>query len=86
MVVKIYWLIWAAIILSAVAIMAVGEFSNMVAVIYGFIGFGLTFMGMIGVLPNIISHPDKPEATVARPLNVEKALPRSRASGMLKSA
>ena len=86
MIVKVYYLIWTAVILSAIAIMALGAFSNIVAVVYGFVAFGLTFMGMIGLLPEIVSHPQPAKKPVAKALKAEPASTRPHATHVLKSA
>jgi len=57
MVVKIYTALWAMIFLAAAALFAVGSFTMVTAVVFGFIMFGMTFMGIMVVLPITISHP-----------------------------
>ena len=57
--VRLYWSLWAAVAAAALGIYLSGNFSMMKAVAFGFIGFGMTFMGMIGVLPAIVTHPAK---------------------------
>ncbi len=57
MLVKIYWLLWSLVALVALAFFVTGSFSVFSAVVFGFIAFGLTFMGMMGVLPVIVAHP-----------------------------
>ena len=86
MIVKVYYLIWTAVILSAIAIMTLGAFSNIVAVVYGFVAFGLTFMGMIGLLPEIVSHPEPAKKPVAKALKAEPASTRRQGAHVLKSA
>ena len=86
MIVKVYYLIWTAVILSAIALMTLGAFSNIVAVVYGFVAFGLTFMGMIGLLPEIVSHPEPAKKSVAKALKAEPASTRRGGPHVLKSA
>lgn len=56
MIVKIYAMIWALIALSAAAIFLSGNFTQFTAVVFGFISFGMIFMGMMGVLPSTMGH------------------------------
>ena len=65
MILRIYWFICALLVLAALAVLAVGSFSMMAGVIFGFIGFGVLFMGIIAVMPIWISHPVKPEIPAA---------------------
>ncbi len=55
MILKAYFGVWLAVGLSAAAIAAAGLFTELIGVVYGFICFGLTFMGMMGVLPLTIA-------------------------------
>ena len=66
--VKLYWSIWSAVALLALMLYAFGNFSPLTTVAFGFICFGLTFMGMIGVLPTMVSHPP---AAPAKPIEPE---------------
>jgi len=65
MIIRIYWFICALLVLAALAVLAVGSFSMMAGVIFGFIGFGVLFMGIIAVMPIWISHPVKLEIPAA---------------------
>ena len=55
--VKLYWSIWSAFAVIALGVYLSGGFSMMTAVVFGFICFGMIFMGMIGVLPTMVAHP-----------------------------
>ena len=55
--VKLYWSLWSVVALAALGIYLTGNFSPMAAVVFGFIAFGMVFMGMIGVLPTMVAHP-----------------------------
>jgi hypothetical protein len=58
--VKIYWSLWIVLGLAALFLFAIGSFTMLTAVVFGFLAFGLTFMGMMGVLPTLVSvhrHP-----------------------------
>ena len=57
------------------------------AVIMGFVAFGLTFMGMIGVLPAMVSHPEPKRVDESQPVlaTVQSTSP-AKAFGVLKSA
>lgn len=61
---KIYWTLWAAIALTALIIFAAGSFTMMTLVGFGFVSFGMIFMGIIAVLPSTVGHhpvPKKPK-------------------------
>ncbi len=57
MLVKIYWLLCSLVVVAALAFLGTGTLSMSTAVVLGFIAFGLTFMGMMSVLPTLVSHP-----------------------------
>lgn len=61
MVVKIYWTMWAAFLVAAMALFLTGNLTMLVVVAFGFISFGMIFMGMMAVLPATISHPSPPK-------------------------
>lgn len=52
MLTKIYLGSWALSMLAAVVVFAMGRMSEMALVVFGFLGFGLVFMGMISVIPS----------------------------------
>ena len=56
MLVRIYWTTWAIFGFASALLFATGNFTMMAAVVAGFVGFGLTFMGMMNVLPEMVSH------------------------------
>lgn len=56
MIVKIYGMIWAFIATAAAVIFLTGNFTQLTAVVFGFISFGMIFMGMMGVLPSTFAH------------------------------
>ena len=51
---KVYFLVWVLTTLAAIVFLVSGNFTEMAAVVFGFIYFGLVFMGMIAVLPNSV--------------------------------
>lgn len=55
--VKLYWSLWSAVAMIALGIYLSGNFSMFTVVVFGFIAFGMTFMGMISVLPTMVAHP-----------------------------
>jgi hypothetical protein len=61
MLVKGYWMIWGVFGLAALLLFAAGSFTMLTGVVFGFVAFGLTFMGMMGVLPAMVSHPAPPK-------------------------
>jgi len=88
MLVKIYWSIWALFLIASFLLFAAGAVTAGVLVGLGFIAFGLTFMGMIGVLPAMVSHRShekgaKVQKAVAAPARQPV---HAQAFGRLKSA
>lgn len=55
--VKMYGFIWSIVACAAAAIYVSGSFTMLMAVVFGFICFGMVFMGMMAVLPAVVSHP-----------------------------
>ena len=87
MLVKVYWMTWGVIGLAALLLFAAGSFTMMTGVVFGFIAFGMTFMGMMGVLPVIVSHPAPAQEKVAVPeqLQLMRETP-AKVFGVWKSA
>lgn len=80
MILRIYWFICAIIALAALAVFAIGSFSMMAGVIFGFIGFGVLFMGMIAVMPIWISHPvERHDPTIEKSAGTVPAVKPARA-------
>ena len=65
MLVKVYWMTWGVVGLAALLLFAAGSFTMFTGVVFGFIGFGMTFMGMMGVLPVMVAHPAPPKVEKA---------------------
>ena len=78
---KMYSLVWTAFGVVAAILWLGGVFSLLVGVVFGFIAFGLVFMGMMCVLPATVSHPAP--AKIARV--VEKVPVRSAAIPTFRS-
>ncbi|MEP6849948.1 MAG: hypothetical protein ABI999_13910 [Acidobacteriota bacterium] len=57
MLVKIYEACWIIFFVAAALTFVTGGFGSLAAIVFGFGAFGLVFMGMISVLPDISSHP-----------------------------
>jgi len=53
---KIYWLTWAVLLLAAALFFVAGLMTPFVGVVFGFIAFGMVFMGMMSVLPSTVGH------------------------------
>ncbi|MBK9154300.1 MAG: hypothetical protein IPM25_08805 [Chloracidobacterium sp.] len=53
---KIYWLIWTVLLAVAALFFVAGMMTPLVAVVFGFIAFGMVFMGMMSVLPSTVGH------------------------------
>lgn len=54
MLTKIYFILWALIFLVAFGMFVTGLMTPVTAVVFGFIAFGMTFMGMMSVLPTSV--------------------------------
>ena len=57
MLVKLYWLMWLVGILAVGFLYFTGNFTPVVAIVFGFLSFGAIFLGIIGVLPISVTHP-----------------------------
>jgi hypothetical protein len=54
MLTKIYFALWFAVILLAGLFYAAGNMTDVALVAFGFVAFGMTFMGMMSVLPTAV--------------------------------
>lgn len=85
--VKAYWSIWGVFAVAALLLFVTGNMTMLTMVVMGFVGFGLTFMGMMNVLPLLVSHVNE-----AKPVEIESVALQpmretpAKAFGMLKSA
>lgn len=53
---KFYSYLWAIFFAGAALIWVSGFFTMMTLVVFGFTAFGLVFLGMMCVLPGVVSH------------------------------
>ena len=58
MLIRIYAMIWLAVGFATAVLFLTGNFTALTAVAFGFLVFGLVFMGMISVLPALMAHPE----------------------------
>ena len=56
MLTKVYFGLWFVVFLVAGILFMIGDFGMLTAVVFGFICFGLVFMGMMSVLPSVVAH------------------------------
>lgn len=70
MVVKIYAMIWALVLVSALGFYAAGEFTALTGIAYGFIFFGLIFMGMLAILPSTFHNEHHSKSKPRKPVQV----------------
>jgi hypothetical protein len=56
MLTKIYAMIWVVVALIAAAFFLTGNFTPVVGVVFGFILFGMIFLGILSVLPSTVGH------------------------------
>jgi len=87
MLVKVYWVTWGVSALAALVFFVADGFTMLMAVAFGFLAFGLTFMGMMGVLPILVSHPARPAEEKAPAPKLEPTREtQAKAFGIWKSA
>ena len=60
MLTKIYAGAWVTTFAAAFLLFLAGNMTMLAIVVFGFIAFGLVFMGMMGVLPAAIVHANHP--------------------------
>ena len=65
--VRFFWSICGVVAIAALVLFITGNFTIFVGVVFGFIAFGLTFMGMMNVLPAMVSHPSEPKVKTPAP-------------------
>jgi hypothetical protein len=71
---KIYGMLWAIIAVIAVLLLVTGNFTQMTLMAFGFVVFGMIFMGMISVLPSTVVHhtPAPAKEPKAKPVKVKE--------------
>ena len=79
MLTKIYAGLWTIFLLAAAIVFVTGNLTMFVGVVFGFVAFGMVFMGMMGVLPATVVHPAPIEA------KIETDPARSRIADRVKS-
>ena len=62
--IKVYLSLWVMTAVVAALLLLTGFMTLTAVVTFGFVIFGLVFMGMMGVLPATIAHPDHRERDV----------------------
>jgi len=78
MLTKIYLYTWLVTAAAFVLLFLADGMTMNTIVIFGFIAFGMIFMGMIAVLPEIAAHPNKeiaPEASRVSAKPVTASIP-----------
>ncbi len=77
MLVKLYVMLWAFGIAAAVLFFLTGNLTPVSAVVFGFLTFGMVFIGMMNVLPSTVGHNApvkiKEEKAEAVPAKVKEA-------------
>jgi hypothetical protein len=71
---KLYWTLWAFIALTALLLVATGNFTPLTLVAFGFVSFGMIFMGMINVLPTVVgphAAPVEPKQPKVKPVKTK---------------
>lgn len=64
---KFYSYIWVLFFAAAALFWVLGQFTMLTLVVFGFCTFGLIFLGMLCVLPGMVTHSH--EATAAKDSN-----------------
>ena len=59
--VRSYWFVCGVFVFATALIFVTGNMTMLIATVIGFLAFGLTFMGMMNVLPTMVSHVTHPE-------------------------
>jgi hypothetical protein len=57
---RLYFAVWGLYLLIVGTFYITGNLTAFTTVVLGFVFFGLTFMGMIGVLPFYVTHQKMP--------------------------
>lgn len=68
MLVRIYWTTWILFAVVAAFLFVTGTLNMLTIVAMGFVAFGLTFMGMMNVLPSMVAHPAPPAPVEPEPV------------------
>ena len=86
--VRAYWSTRGVFAIATLLLFVTGNMTMLMIVAMGSVAFGLTFMGMMNVLPLLVSHVNE----VAKPAEIESVALQpmretpAKAFGMLKSA
>lgn len=85
--VRAYWSIWGLFAIAALLFFVTGNMTMLAIVVLGTVGFGLTFMGMMNVLPLVVSHATEPKPVEVKSVALQpmRETP-AKALGILKSA
>jgi hypothetical protein len=78
---KVYFALWGLLFVAAAVIFLIGSMTPMTLVVFGFISFGMVFMGMMGVLPILVTNPEPAKAA-----KVAKVRPLKEPAGKLSGA
>ncbi len=63
---KFYSFLWVLYFVGAGVMWLGGVLTMLAVVVFGFVAFGLVFMGMMCVLPGAVSHPTTQEAKMPK--------------------
>ena len=90
MLTKIYMALWFTVVFAAGLVFLTGNLNMPTTVVFGFIIFGLVFMGMMSVLPASMAHPkpvqhavsSKEPQVMRRPKSILERIHASKAEWM----
>ncbi len=83
---KFYGYLWAIFFAAAAIIGISGLFTMQTLVVFGFCAFGLVFLGMMCVLPGVVSHSHEAKPVAAASSKMKVARKPSGAVAGLRSA
>ena len=83
---KFYSYLWAIFFAAAALIWVSGFFTLLTLVVFGFTAFGLVFLGMMCVLPGVVSHSHEAKPVAAAGSKMKAARQPSGAVAGFRSA
>ncbi len=84
--VKAYWTLWLIVAVAAAIFLLAGAMTTSTVIVFGVISFGMTFMGMMNVLPAMVSHPEPRKEEVEKPEKTAAVAGRSGIGHRARSA
>ena len=76
---RTYGFLWTLVLAAAGVMWLAGVFTLLTVVVFGFIAFGMTFMGMMCVLPSTVAHSGPQKHQVQKTEAAAKPIPPQQA-------